>query len=232
MRMQSTAWIAAVTVVGCVVGCAESLPPPERPEPTLPGGTTQPESGQPGVGRIAIATDVPARVERLAHAEGVRHVGVIATLLCRQTPCEVTLPYGDYEVRFTSLADPERTSQALLDVHGASAVLRHVLGRHQGSSAVGPVIIGLGAVTLIGGTIAAAALQSPPDNPSNGPSGAPPNGSNNPAPYIALAGLGVLGLGILITAFSPSTHQDGATTQWSPPALSGALSGGPFVLRF
>jgi hypothetical protein len=230
MRPLSNA-LSALSVAVTVLGCTNNLPPAATPEPTLPDGLALPESGQPGLGRIAIATDVPARVDRLAHAEDIRHVGVIATLLCQQTPCEVTLPYGDYELRFTSVDDPGRTSRALLAVHGETGALRHVLGRNQGSSVIGPVVIGAGALALIGAIIAGVALQSPPDNPSNGPSGGPPNGSNNPAPYIALGGLGVLGVGILLTALSPSTHQDGATTQWSPPVAVVPAPGG-FAVHF
>jgi hypothetical protein len=129
------------------------------------------------------------------------------------------------------VTDAGRTSTAVLDVHEPSVVLRHALGQRRGGNVIGPVVMVLGAVTLIGAAIAAAALQSAPADPSNGPSGAPPNGSNNPAPYIALGGLGTLGLGILITALAPSTHQSGASTQWSSASASGPPLG-TFALRF
>jgi hypothetical protein len=231
MRAHALGAIVAVTAMGC----AQSIPPPEAPEATLPEGMAQPESGQPGFGRIAIVTDVPARVDRLERAEGARTGGFITSLLCDETPCEVTLPYGDYEIRFTSTADSQRTSQALLDVHEGSIVLRHVLGQKHGASAIGPAIIVLGLGALVGAAITAVAVQSSPPNPSNGPSGASPD-ANDPAPYIALGGLGVVALGVLLTALPSSVHQDGATTQWSPSALpstaSGHVVGGSLALHF
>jgi len=222
----------ALVVVLVATGCSADLPPPASPPPTLPEGMMLPEGGQAGLGRVGLSSDVPARVERLARLEGVRQSGAVATLLCQETPCEVTLPYGDYDLRFTSVTDSGRTSTAVLGVHEPSVVLRHAIGQRRGSNVIGPVIMALGAATLIGAAIVAAAVQPPPANPSNGPSGGPPNGSNNPAPYIALGGVGALGLGLLVTALAPSTHQSGATTQWSAASVSGAPLGGSFVLRF
>jgi len=160
----------ALTVALVATGCSANLPPPASPPPTLPDGMRPPERGQAGLGlgRVGISTDLPARVDRLAHVEDARYGRVVTTLLCAETPCEVTLPYGDYELRFTSVADSGRTSTAVLSVHEETLVLRHALGQRHGSNAVGPVLVVLGAVTLIGAAIAAAALQAPPPNPSNG----------------------------------------------------------------
>jgi hypothetical protein len=118
----------------------------------------------------------------------------------------------------------------VLKVHEETVFLRHVLGQDRRSS-VGPIVLVLGAATLLGAAIAAVALQSPPANPSNGPSGPSPD-ANNPAPYIGLAGLGVLGLGIVLTAVPPSVHQDGATTFWSPSVGPESSLGGSFGFRF
>lgn len=102
---------------------------------------------------------------------------------------------------------------------------------HDSSVDVGPIIMVLGALTLVGAVITAVALQTPPRNPSNGPSGPSPNG-NNPAPYIALGGVGVLGLGMLLTALPPPVRQDGATTQGAPPVASRPPVGGSVTFGF
>jgi hypothetical protein len=229
MRALSVAMALALAATGCV----ETLAPPASPEPTLSGDVPPPGRGPEGFGRVTLSTDVPARVERLARIDGVRHTGVSATLLCARTPCEVTLPYGDYDLRFTSTAGSERSSGAVLSVHDTTVVLRHVLGQERsGGSAIGPVLLALGAATLVGAVVAAVALQQPPSNPSNGPSGPPPTGSSNPAPYLALGGVGILGAGAFFLAMPPTVHQDGATTQWSPPVASAPAIGGSVGVRF
>ena len=213
-------------------GCTRTLPPPESPERRPPDALASQEGGTPGVGWVAISTDVPARVERLAPVDGVTSRGVVATVLCEETPCDVPLPYGDYELRFTSLSNAERTSRSLVGVHGESVIVRHVFGQDRASGSIGPIIMIAGVVTLVAATVVAVALQPSPSNPSNGPSGAPPDGSSNPAPFIALGGFGVFGLGMLLTALSPSAPPNGATTYGAAQLGGQSSAAGSLGVRF
>ena len=82
--------------------------------------------------RIIIATDVPAKVERVNEHPGGGAYGAPDPddVLCAETPCIVTLPRGDYSLRFRGLTDDERTSTALLEVRNGTQVLNHTLGQN------------------------------------------------------------------------------------------------------
>lgn len=123
-----------------------------------------------------ISTDVPASV--------VEFVGGPPGLRCAETPCALTMTYGDHELAFAGLEDKTRQSTAVLHVAHAAVVMNHRLGQEKGNPAQGH-----------GGTT-----------------------SHSDVGGIAISGLGLLLLGFVVMAASPSTHQDGATTQWAPEA--------------
>jgi hypothetical protein len=207
--MRPLVGIGVVTLTLATSGCAGSVAPPASPPSESFEDVEPPAPAQSGFGRVAIASDVSARVERLDPIEGPRS-GTLLTLLCEQTPCEVTLPYGDYRLRFTAAHHPDRASTALLTVHDPSLILRHELGRERSASRVGPVLIGLGAAALVASAVTFFVSQSAPANPSNGPSGPSPD-ANDPAPYIALGGFAVLAVGAIVTAVASSDHSGGAS---------------------
>lgn len=141
---------------------------------------------------ILISSDVPATVERVTGFDAYDNRSLMA-LACASTPCVVTLPYGDYELWFTGIADHQRTSQALLHVASDNVVLNHTLGQDRASS--GP-LIGLGLIVL--GLAIAAGGEKAKSGPIEG------------------LGVGVAIFGWFAGLLSPSVKQPGASTQWTP----------------
>src|SRR6476469_1903905 len=108
---------ARLTIVASIFalcGCTTRiLPPPEAPARELPSSELDaPDEGDGAMARVVITTDVPARVE-------MRHGGTYAArdgrvtldqMLCIETPCTVTLPYGDHELHFRGVRDHGRSS--------------------------------------------------------------------------------------------------------------------------
>src|SRR5260370_16506950 len=155
-----------------------TVPPPTVPDQSLPPvAGPLPEPGG-GMARVVVSTDVPARVERItAMTEQLeRHIGTrdvpSIVLLCEATPCAVTLPYGDYELVFTGIADPGRTSSATLHVRAETVVMKHTLGqvRHASGQAAGAVLVITG-IILLGVAGGLATSQTLP-RPSSSPAGA------------------------------------------------------------
>jgi hypothetical protein len=162
--------------------------------------------------RVVVSTDVPARVERItAMTEQLeRHIGTkevpSIALLCEATPCAVTLPYGDYELVFTGIADPGRTSSATLHVRAETVVLKHTLGqvRHARGQTAGYALVVTGIILLgVAGGLATSQTL--------------PRASSSTVGGFALAGLGGLALGGVVLAASPTMRQEGATSEFAPP---------------
>lgn len=175
-----------------------------------------------GMARIIVSTDVPARVERIAShrawtPEASAHVSpeVGEGLLCEETPCVVTLPYGDHELVFKGTRDSERVGSATLKVRSETIVINHTLGRvhHPGGQAVGWGITLVGAVCL--GVALGMAETSEKNHTELSSSVAP----------LAMAGLGTMLFGGVIGLASPTTRQDGASTMWVPKQTAGVAAG-------
>jgi hypothetical protein len=176
------------------------LPPLDGPLPEAGGG----------MARVVISTDVPARVERIASV-AERNSRRFDTsefssraVLCDPTPCVVTLPYGDYELTFQGVSDPGREGTAKLHVRTDTVVLKHALGqrRFARGQATGYGIALVGTVLLA----VAAAAATRPDARSN----------SSTIEGLAIAGAGGLALGGVILVASPTTKQEGSTSQWNP----------------
>lgn len=205
----------------------QRIAPPGAPTAWMPDvGDDLPPSGG-GYARVVIGTDVPARVERVAfRVANLRRADAPASsvggevLLCAETPCAITLPYGDYELVFKGTVDAERVSHAPLSVRRETVVLNHTLGRVHtpvgqhvawGLAGVGVAILG----------VAYAVADRNMDR-----TGRPAEDST-----LALAGtgLGTMVLGGIVGMASRGTTQDGASTQWSP---RGPTVGATVGLRF
>jgi hypothetical protein len=177
-----------------------------------------PEATGAGMARVVLSTDLPARVVRvsaLRATSGPRHFhGDVGELLCETTPCAVTLPYGDHEVRFTALGDPERTDATLVHVAQSTVVVNHTLGRSHTNAGhgLGGFVLGLGVVT----TFVAAGLGMKASSSTTAPAAA------------AAAGFGMIALGGVLMGVAPNTEQPGVSTVWSPPP--GAIAGARVVL--
>jgi hypothetical protein len=203
--------LAVILVITQACSPVQTLPPPAAPDRSLPRLEAPLPPAGGGLARVIVSTDVPARVERvLAITEmPMRRYGTTDVpslgVLCESTPCVVTLPYGDYELNFTSLQDPARVSSTTLRVQGDPVVLKHALGqeRHASGQAIGATLMVTGAL-LLGGMLALAAR--------------PHSSSSNDA---ALRGLGIagatgIGIGGLVMMASPTVRQEGSTSQFSP----------------
>ena len=127
---------------------------PERilPEVPLAGSPAR------GLGRVVLdVQEGPAIVERLdgAGISGIAGVHAlsasveIARRVC-VTPCVLDIEPGPHELRFTLVADDERTSTDFVDVDDRVAAYRHAIGRHSNRAWKGLV----GWPALVAGTIA------------------------------------------------------------------------------
>jgi hypothetical protein len=188
----------AIASATLAIGCAETLPPPLPPAPGLPAAFPAAD-GDESEGRVVIGTDIPARVERVTARGDVK--------VCERTPCSVLLLYGEHRLRFTALADGERTSVATIAVRAPREIVNHVLGLEHTSigTTLGTftTIVGFG-LMLIPVLIATSA----------------PRPSFTPATFVAGGMLGV-GAGVAMMANDPSVSRDGATTQWTPAVQLG-----------
>jgi hypothetical protein len=164
-----------------------------------------------GIARVVIATDTRARVDRVSRVHfrnfSKREPAYSTELLCETTPCAVTLPYGDHELEFLGVDDPDRKSTATLGVHEGTVVLNHTLGRERTHPwrIASWVLLGSGAALLVsGGAIAVASG----DKRSN----------ETLDTYSALfaSGLGALAVGGVVLFLTPTLEQPGSSTEWSP----------------
>ncbi len=199
---------------------------PAAPEASMPDvGELAPSGG--GFARVVIGTDVPARLERITHRvvhgrleEGSYSLSAGEGLLCVETPCTVTLPYGDYELVFRGTHDRERMSNATLSVRRETVVLNHTLGRvhRPAGQTVAYVLAGVGVA------IVAAAVAVAEENTKQGRTS-----QDSTLPTVAATGLGMMVLGGFVGIASPGTTQEGSSTQWSP---RGPVAGASVGLRF
>jgi hypothetical protein len=163
--------------------------------------------------RVLISSDAPARVTRvltLAGAVGVRSMrGNVEELLCETTPCAVTLPYGDHELRLVATGDPRRAGTLVAHVHESTVVINNTLPRHNDpnghAAGVALVLVGL----LTAGSAAAAAPRA-----------------NTDAFVGGVAGVGVAAVlaGFVLMGAYPRTVQPGASREWSPSPASAPSS--------
>jgi hypothetical protein len=200
--------------------------PPPAPDRTLPAlEAPLPEAGG-GMARVVIWTDVPARVERVGtiDARGSRIFDTrefaARAVLCDPAPCVVTLPYGDYELTFSGIKDASRTGTATLRVHSDTVVFKHTLGqlRHGRGQVTGYAIV-LTGLLLLGVSAAMATNPSARQNSST-------------VEGLAIAGAGGIALGGVVLVASPTTRQEGSTSQWDPfprpPPIVGMSLGAKF----
>jgi hypothetical protein len=216
--------ILASTQSACTM---QRVAPPGAPTAWMPDvGDDLPPSGS-GYARVVIGTDVPARVGRVAlHAVNLRRAEAPASfaggevLLCAETPCAITLPYGDYELVFKGTVDAERVSHARLSVRRETVILNHTLGRVH-TPAGQHVAWGLAGVGVVLLGVAYAVADRNLER-----TGRPAEDSTL---AVAATGLGTMVLGGIVGMASPGTTQDGSSTQWSP---RGPTVGATVGLRF
>jgi hypothetical protein len=191
--------------------------------PALEEQVPEPPSG---FARVYFTTDEPARVDRVVAAVtsgtgNQRSTQDAPGLLCASTPCAVTLPYGDHDVAFRSNTDDTRTGRAIVRVRRTTEVVNHNLGRvtRTGVTEMGSVFVGLGILaTGVGLGLAGSDIRF--------------DASGRQAVIgLMLGGVGSMALGGLFFAASPITHQEGATTRWSPtPGGTAAGRSGPSIV--
>lgn len=181
----------------------------------MPALETTPPEPESGMARVIFETDIRARISRVSTGKERNE------LLCEETPCAVTLPYGDHQVAFVALDEGGRTSTATIHVRRPTEVVNHAVGRHHANpgTILGGVVMMAGAVLLgIGLGMAKADRQQHRQ-------------SSQTAKDLAFTGLGgIVGGGLLMAVF-PGVHQEGATTQWSPEP-AGRTIGGSIGVRF
>jgi len=189
-------------------------------------GELPPSGG--GMARVVIGTDVPARVERITHRvvhlqREERPPALVGGegLLCAETPCAITLPYGDYELVFHGTRDSERMSHAMLSVRRETVVLNHTLGRVHtpAGQTVALVLAGTG-IAILAAAVAVAEANTKRTGRAS---------EDSTLPTVAATGLGTIVLGGFVGIASAGTTQEGSSTQWSP---RGPTAGATVGLRF
>jgi hypothetical protein len=161
---------------------------------------TVPDPG-PGWGRLAITTDVDATVEKIADGRPPR-------IVCKATPCVLTLPYGELELRFRGKRDRDRTSSATATVNEPTAILNHRLGqeRNHAGFGLGSLILGAGVATmLLGGSVMVDGTGADVTAPQT-----------RTGEAMMIGGLGAALVGGIIMAVSPrSVYQPGSSRAWA-----------------
>jgi hypothetical protein len=205
---------------GCYV---QSCPPPAAPARSMPALASPLPEVAPDKTRVVISTDVPARVivrRRKGDGSGDFYGGEevwTEQVVCEQTPCAVTAPRGNHQLKFEGLDDGGRSSTAKVSFDGETVVVNHTLGQQRVDWArpVGLGLLGAGVASLI------FVLSSSEGHSMSGEVGN----------VFLLGGLGsVIVGGVVLSASGPPSTQDGSTTQWAPPptAKVGASLAGKF----
>jgi len=214
--------IGAMVAVILTASCGRTLPPPAAPEHVAPTNfiSVPPLSG---MGQVVLdSPDGPANVvEVLSRSTASAYAPNGATAFASAettravctTPCEVNLPYGSHELRFTLLTDVFRESTANIVAGERPTVARHAVGRREETStAYFFAMTGLG----VGGL---AVLYGAPF--SLVPSLYPTDGNGNPTSSpssLALAGLiggaALAVVSIVVMLISQPESQNGSTSQW------------------
>ena len=175
-----------------------------------------------GLARVIITTDLPASVFTVSTVLTRRGPRTARTLVCSETPCVLTLPYGDHELELTALDVLERNSTVIAHVNASTVVLNHTLGRVHapGGQAAGITLVVLGVLGLAVGLGAAASESKSSGTSTDGTTAA----------AVGLVGFGVIALGAALAAANPTVEQPGTTREWSPAPAR--VAGGSFGLRF
>jgi hypothetical protein len=209
-RWGTATWFLAIiaSVEACIVHEVAPPPVPERTMPAVPNASGEVRAG---MARVAIATDVPARV-RLRDADGrelprdtVQGAAPWGRL-CTETPCAVTLPRGRYQLNFWAVYDGGRSSSASVTFAHDSEVVNHALGQER-VGAGQP--IGAGLIVVGTALLAWAALSVVVKGGNDNHDVAPEKG-------MAVGALGGIVVGGVLLGVSATTRQPGSTTQWSP----------------
>lgn len=182
----------------------------QRPEPT-------------DASRVYVVTDVPAHVLLASGGTVVTRNGEsvyvpTGTVLCATTPCTVTVPFGDYELAFIGADDRDRESVIAVHAEHASEVVNHRLGRHQASvgKPIGLVAMTVGAVALL------TTISLTKGNW---------NDASTAVRTVGLGSVASIAFGGALFFASPTYHQEGSTTQWTP-AIAGRTVSTGLGLRF
>jgi hypothetical protein len=219
MQTSAVSWFAgSLLAVLSIGGCVSTLPAPAAPPRELPDVDRATPSATAGRTRVIIATDVPARVEQAG-----------GPTLCPRTPCAVSLPEGDYELRFRGVYDEGRASVSSVGVRGRALAVNHTLGQDRASvgQIAGPVLMTVGGVLLLLALIKQGATA---DDSDRGIPQSETREKEDTAGVMALIGLGCLVGGGIVMGTTPDVRQPGSTTTWTPalPTARGASAGVTF----
>lgn len=192
-----------VAIVTSAAGCGvTTLEPPGVPEADVPDFVeSMPGEPGPDQGRLSITTDVAAsvRLERPGPA------GPRGRLVCRATPCVITLPYGEHSLVFEGRRDKGRESRATVTMGDRDVILNHTLGQERVSVGfvAGSAIAVAGAATVL---VAGKLLADDGTSPDSASSLA----------YTGLGGVAALLVGGLFMLLSPRpVSQPGASREWT-----------------
>lgn len=211
--------LVLVATAGC--GTVQIKPPP-APPPQLPTGVelgkNDPRPEPTDASRVYVTTDVPAHVLLASGGTVVTRNGEsiyvpTGTVLCESTPCVLTVPFGDYELAFIGSDDRDRESVIAVHAEHTTEVVNHRLGRHKASVAkpIGLVAMAAGVVAL-GITL--------------GITEGKPTESSTALRTIGLGSVASIAFGGALFFASPTYHQEGSTTQWTPPVAGRTYSTG------
>jgi hypothetical protein len=204
--------LASAVLLGLAMaplGCwsPEVLPPPAAPTKEMP--PVRADFGPLAPGRQWVVLDTPDDVAHVTkEVEGLQtaYGNSIYKDVC-VTPCVVDLKSGKQTLLFASTKDPFRAGSVRLQLGDDPLIVRHLMPESRPSSAAGGILIATGVLMgIIGGIMAPVTYAK---------------GDQNGLP---LVGLGVLGVGAVLTAIGiPLNYtgrgwsKPGATTWWTVP---------------
>jgi len=201
-----------------VAGCYRvvKLPAPWPPPAFVPNVQTM---GSPGTGLSRVILDSPdgpalveqvsgGRVSAIAGTTSFQGSLTLSSRLCT-TPCVVDVVPGPYELRFTLLSDPNRTSTGFINVDQRPSVYRHAIGRKENNAWKGYVGWPL---LILGVLLDAAVVQRAAESADD--SGSMNNTSTGQLLGTGAFTLGITTLGGWLVWKSTVVDQPGSGLQW------------------
>lgn len=213
----------AMAMILATTACTRTLPPPAAPAHEMPSASIEVPPAVDGQATVVVdVTNGPARVDEViaqeaaATSNGVVAYGELTRNVCLTTPCAVNLDFGQHKFRFTSTSDGERYGTGVVTAGRSDSVFRHTMGEHSNGGSVhgiGLAATSLGVLgALVGGSLlgTGALIQSSDTAGTGSGSGLTTGGG------VTLGiGLGLMAIGIGMMVASPTTNQEGSSTQFT-----------------
>ncbi|MEO8797236.1 MAG: hypothetical protein ABI551_05065 [Polyangiaceae bacterium] len=211
----------AMAMILATTACTRTLPPPAAPAHEMPNASVEVPPEVEGQATVVVdVTNGPARVDEViaqeaaATSNGVVAYGELTRNVCLTTPCAVNLDYGQHNFRFTGTSDNERYGSGVVTAGRTDSVFRHTMGEHSSGGPVHGIGVATTSLGILGALVGAsllgtgALIQTSDTNGSGSGSGLTTGGG-------VTLGIGLVAIGIGMMVASPTTNQEGSSTQFA-----------------